>query len=48
MAYEQATIGAMKIDSIDRRIIDALCGDAQIPLAELADRIGSSRQAVRH
>lgn len=38
----------MKVDGIDRKIIDALCADARIPLAALADRIGLSRQAVRH
>ncbi|NLP62804.1 Lrp/AsnC family transcriptional regulator [Paraburkholderia sacchari] len=38
----------MKIDGIDQKIIDALCADARIPLAVLADRIGLSRQAVRH
>ncbi|MBR8167881.1 Lrp/AsnC family transcriptional regulator [Burkholderia cenocepacia] len=38
----------MKIDGLDQKIIDALCADARIPLAVLADRIGLSRQAVRH
>jgi DNA-binding Lrp family transcriptional regulator len=38
----------MKIDGIDQKIIDALCAAARIPLAVLADRIGLSRQAVRH
>ncbi|CAM2170724.1 Lrp/AsnC family transcriptional regulator [Paraburkholderia sacchari] len=38
----------MKIDGIDQKIIDALCADARVPLAVLADRIGLSRQAVRH
>ncbi|MFD1557165.1 Lrp/AsnC family transcriptional regulator [Paraburkholderia silviterrae] len=38
----------MKVDGIDQKIIDALCVDARIPLAVLADRIGLSRQAVRH
>ncbi|MCA8276441.1 Lrp/AsnC family transcriptional regulator [Burkholderia sp. AU30280] len=38
----------MKIDGLDRKIIDALCADARIPLAVLADRIGLSRQAVRN
>ncbi|WP_433706098.1 Lrp/AsnC family transcriptional regulator [Paraburkholderia sacchari] len=38
----------MRIDGIDQKIIDALCADARVPLAVLADRIGLSRQAVRH
>ena len=38
----------MKIDGLDQKIIDALCADARIPLAVLADRIGLSRQAVRN
>ncbi|AXF24885.1 AsnC family transcriptional regulator [Burkholderia pyrrocinia] len=38
----------MKVDGIDQKIIDVLCTDARIPLAVLADRIGLSRQAVRH
>lgn len=38
----------MKVDSTDQRIIDALLADARIPLAVLADRIGLSRQSVRH
>jgi hypothetical protein len=38
----------VKIDGIDQKIIDALRAEARVPLAVLADRIGLSRQAVRH
>jgi Lrp/AsnC family leucine-responsive transcriptional regulator len=37
----------MKLDAIDRNILDALSADARIPLAVLAGKLGLSRQSVR-
>jgi len=37
----------MKLDAIDRDILDALSADARIPLATLAGKLGLSRQSVR-
>jgi Lrp/AsnC family transcriptional regulator, leucine-responsive regulatory protein len=38
----------LRLDAIDRKILDELLVDARVPIATLALRVGLSRHAVRH
>ncbi|WP_321936341.1 Lrp/AsnC family transcriptional regulator [Paraburkholderia sp. J8-2] len=38
----------MKVDAIDQKIIDELVADARMSLADLAEKVGITRQSVRH